>query len=80
MGEDSHREEGDRKSEKEGRDAAWGPKQETDDIYIFIWGRRRSREEWGRKIIRIRMEEVKCSHGRLVGVALSIQETKTKDK
>lgn len=39
LGEDSHREEGDRKSEKEGRDAAWGPKQETDDIYIC--GRRR---------------------------------------
>lgn len=73
LGEDSHREEGDRKSEKEGRDVAWGPKQETDDIYIC---RRRSRVEWGRKIIRIRMEEVKYSHRKLVVVAFSIQETK----
>lgn len=64
LGEDSHREEGERKSEKEGRDAAWGPKQETDDIYIYIYiCGRRSREvwaeEWGRKTIRIRIEEVK---------------------
>lgn len=40
MGEDSHREEGKRKSEKEGRDAAWGPKQETGDIdkYMYAGG------------------------------------------
>lgn len=35
---------GDRKSEKEGRDAAWGPKQETADIYIYM---REEEEEQG---------------------------------